>query len=618
MMRALADGLLTYWLHSSVLLGLAALVCMGLRQRQLGLQETLLRAALVAGVFSASLQAGLGLRPVSGVLTLGSAQATSVPMRAAQAPRPETTWPTPALHDTNQPTRGNEAPAAASWTRGPSVAERIAALAPAWPLAFTGAWGLLALLALLRLASAARHLRALLRDRRPLAGTEVNDSARSLALRLGLTTPVRLSLAPRLDVPLARGLWRPEVCLPARTLSELGEDERTALCAHELAHVARRDPAWLLLARLIEALAPLQPLNLWARRRLQDVAECLSDDLAVQACARPLGLARCLVDVATWTVARPPLNPVAVARASGVRSHLGHRVERLMDDLRPLERSRRLLLPLFGAVALATAVVPPVLSAGAPRASSMPPLPPLAAPARPATPGRPAAVPAQPTTPAPLAAPLPVEAPEAEPTPAVAPEAAEVEDLDDASAAAGDVDEGQLEGQAEALAQRDAERQARLAERQARLQQRAEQLHARLAPKQEQLAALAAELGRASSQLARAKDQQERAAQREEIAQLQRALRAQADSMRVPRAELEAFAREARALAEQARPSEAALQALRREAQRTALDARGLGQEVRAELREAREELMRAAEELRRAAETLREHAARAVAPESH
>ena len=112
---------------------------------------------------------------------------------------------------------------------------------------------------------------------------------------------------------------------------------------------------------MIEAVAPLQPLNAWARRRLQDLAECLSDDLAVAASGQPEGLARSLVDVAAWRAADTVYLPMA-AQALSARGRLGHRVERLMDPLRTLERPGRLLLPLAGAAVLATALVTPVVS----------------------------------------------------------------------------------------------------------------------------------------------------------------------------------------------------------------------------------------------------------------
>ena len=198
----------------------------------------------------------------------------------------------------------------------------------------------------------------------PLRPGELAPGALLAARALGLHRPV-LSEARHLSVPLATGVLRPEVCLPPRALVELGADEQVALCAHELAHLARRDPAWVLLARLVEAVAPFQPLNAWARRRLSDLAECLSDDLAVSASGRPIGLARSLVDVASWTLGERPFLPVAASGALSVRSRLGHRVERLMDPARTVERPRRALLPAAALVVLATALVTPVVSGGA-------------------------------------------------------------------------------------------------------------------------------------------------------------------------------------------------------------------------------------------------------------
>ena len=242
-----------------------------------------------------------------------------------------------------------------------------------WRAGLAVAWAALALVALARLLVAASRLRRVLRCRRPLRPGELAPGALLAAHALGLRRPV-LSEAPRLSVPLATGVLRPEVCLPSRALGELGADEQVALCAHELAHLARRDPAWVLLARLVEALAPVQPMNAWARRRLSDLAECLSDDLAVSASARPLGLARSLVDVASWTLGERPLIPVAASGALSVRSRLGHRVERLMDPARAVERPRRALLPAAALVVLATALVTPVVSGSA--------VPPPAAPAQ--------------------------------------------------------------------------------------------------------------------------------------------------------------------------------------------------------------------------------------------
>jgi hypothetical protein len=379
---------------------------------------------------------------------------------------------------------------------------------------------------------------------------------------------------------------RPEVCLPIRAVAELGPDEQVALCAHELAHVARRDPAWVLLARLAEALAPLQPLNAWARRRLCELSECLSDDLAVAASARPAGLARSLVDVAAWTVVDRPVLPAAAAGALSARSRLGHRVERIMDPLRSLERPRRSLFPLALATVLATAFLTPVVSATAPSAAAQPQV---------AATGE-APAPAAQAAPAPSAAPVPAARPA--PRAQVAPEPA-----------AGAAARADLERQIEALGERIEER-ARLHDDEMKaLEHEMQALTERLRPNEAEMQRLGKEMEAVAQELATAS--LEGTAQREStrdaarrMAELQRQVRAQAATIDAEQAR--ALAGKARAMAERVRPTEPELkelQRLSRELARTAaLDSREVSRQMRSAMDEARRAMQQAAEELRRAA----------------
>ena len=72
-MDFLASALLTYLLHSTLLLAAALLMRIALRERRLVLQEALLRAALVGGFVTAGLQVGLGLQPLGGSWALAPA-----------------------------------------------------------------------------------------------------------------------------------------------------------------------------------------------------------------------------------------------------------------------------------------------------------------------------------------------------------------------------------------------------------------------------------------------------------------------------------------------------------------------------------------------------------------
>src|SRR5512147_3006137 len=73
----LTDWLLTYLLHSTLLLVVAILVRAALRERRLALQEVVLRTALLGGFVTAAVQVGLGTKPAFGRIELGPVQAVS-------------------------------------------------------------------------------------------------------------------------------------------------------------------------------------------------------------------------------------------------------------------------------------------------------------------------------------------------------------------------------------------------------------------------------------------------------------------------------------------------------------------------------------------------------------
>ena len=567
-MEPLVRWLLTYLVHSTVLLGAAWLARVALRERRLALQEAVLRAALVGGFVTASLQVGLDLRPLGGALAVPSARPAAAVSPAA-APAVDAGLAAEPSAWQGRPVSTSALPPWA-WPVVDAVAAR-------WSVALGATWAGLVLLALARLAVAALRLRRLLHGRRPIGVGELAPGAAALGPALGLRAPVRLSAAERLSAPLATGVLRPEVCLPTRAVAELGADEQVALCAHELAHLARRDPAWILLARLAEAAAPVQPLNAWARRRLQDLAECLSDDLAVAASGRPLGLARSLVDVASWTRGERPFLPVAAAGALSARSRLGHRVERLMDTTRSLERPRRLLLPAAAIAVLATALVTPVVSGSAAPQAPAPE-------AQPAPTARPAPV----ARPAPEAKPVPTTrpAPEAKPAPE-----AQLEALSRRLEERRQLHEGEmrkLEAEIEAIASKVKPAEADM-----------ERLGEEIEKAAEALAeSVREDLEAGTAQTARKSERTAEAARR--MAEAQARLHAATSEIRIPSEDIRALAEKARALAELARPTEEELREIRHLSEGAA---RRGAEQARDAMRIAEEALRQAREALRQAAD---------------
>ena len=212
-----------------------------------------------------------------------------------------------------------------------------------WAEAVVGLWALVAVVAVARrLHARARWVRSL-GTRRPVDDGAVRALARTLGRETGVR--VRVTVSDELASPVALGTR--EVVLPRQAFGLDGPALR-ALVAHEVAHLARRDPLWLAACTWIEGVLWVQPLNRLARRRMREASERLCDDWAARKSGRPVDLARCLVEVASWGLAPAP---VAVAGMAVRPGALEGRVRAVLDGeaVPPVRR-------VHGALAVVAAV----------------------------------------------------------------------------------------------------------------------------------------------------------------------------------------------------------------------------------------------------------------------
>lgn len=147
--------------------------------------------------------------------------------------------------------------------------------------------------------------------------------------RAGVRRRVRLVESNTVREPAAFGVWRWTVALPERLDTRLPPEELTALLAHELAHLVRGDVVWLWIGRVLSTCFAFQPLNRLACRRWRQAAELLCDDWAIGQSVSPFALARCLTQIAEWSLSGR-VCPASLA-ATGAGSSLTRRVERLLD-----------------------------------------------------------------------------------------------------------------------------------------------------------------------------------------------------------------------------------------------------------------------------------------------
>ena len=336
------DWILTYLVHSTVLVAVVWGIDSAGWLRDPALLERLWRAALVVPVLSAALQ-------------------VTLPQVAVPAPVAMTEYAAPVM--------------SAEPARTVAAAERTAPLTPASPSRATAsalldvslvelgllAWALLAAWSLLRVVASVFAGRRLLAGRRLVSSGAAYDALASLA------GEARVTLSVCDDAPGPMTLPGREICVPPRAL-ELSPDELRGMLAHEYAHVVRRDAEFRLATAIVCAVLCLQPLNQLVQRRLAKYAELNADDHARELLlgdGKPL--ARCLLTVATWLEhGRMPTFAAAMAESD---SGLLARVRRLATAS-PVARGWRGRGALVGMLVLATLLAPGVVMTAADRSDA--------------------------------------------------------------------------------------------------------------------------------------------------------------------------------------------------------------------------------------------------------
>ncbi|MFO0980617.1 MAG: M56 family metallopeptidase [Planctomycetota bacterium] len=310
----LAAWLFTYAMHSTLLLALALGITRTLGSDRM--REALWKAALLASLFSTTLQVGFGVQPF------------------------HLAWQVPSVASLTTPAPPHAEPgqAAVAADRGPQPPPAARTTPGGWPsplwlwLAGSGA--------VLGVYFARRwRLGRQLDDQQEIVQGPLLESLRRLCRRQRLRRHVRLMTSANVSAPVAYGILEPRIVLPRRALVDLDAAQLDSMLAHELAHLVRGDPAWLLVCRLLEGLFFFQPLNHVARRQLQELAEYRCDAWAVNALGANVPLASCLVEVASWL--RGPAHDALVPAMASSESSLSRRVHRLLEDPAPAARASR-------------------------------------------------------------------------------------------------------------------------------------------------------------------------------------------------------------------------------------------------------------------------------------
>jgi beta-lactamase regulating signal transducer with metallopeptidase domain len=331
--------LLTYALHSTLLLGGVWLLTERGGVRSHRLRDLFWKTALVGGIVTATAQTVLQRADWTPRFVPATTSAVVIAPGELPMPMPVGIGRRAASTEASDP-------------------------APAIPMSILliTAWALVAAAGLTRLVTSHRRFSQRLGRREPVRSLPVLTLLEDLLVASGTTTRVRLTRSDALGSPVALGVS--EICVPGAVLSDLEPAQQRGVLAHELAHLRRRDPLWLIGAGLLERIFFFQPLNRVARVSIQESAEYLCDDWAARTTGSGLTVAKSLVKVAEWVRGTPAAVPLAGMAERP--SQLVGRVRRLTERGRPAERRMRWAIPAAAAILLVTAFAAPGIATNRP------------------------------------------------------------------------------------------------------------------------------------------------------------------------------------------------------------------------------------------------------------
>jgi Zn-dependent protease with chaperone function/ABC-type amino acid transport substrate-binding protein len=193
-------------------------------------------------------------------------------------------------------------------------------------------------------------------------GVSVNFTR--LCNRLGIQRRVSLLISEHIQGPLAMGIVRAVILLPASTLMALSPEQLEAVLAHELAHIRRADYFWNLVQTTVETLFFFHPAVWWLGHRVRHHRELCCDDLAVQSCGDAVLYATALLRLEEQRSRQ--LNLAMALDGHRSMSGLRTRIARILGESIGRRGSRELaplpLAAIFSGVMLLLLSVPPLLA----------------------------------------------------------------------------------------------------------------------------------------------------------------------------------------------------------------------------------------------------------------
>jgi len=212
-------------------------------------------------------------------------------------------------------------------------------------------WGVLVLYRLLHFSRGVYRVHRLRKDASVLSPAEVGLASQIIEAK----HRVALLASTAIDDPVTVGVLYPVILLPSRVLPDLGEQDLSAVLAHEYGHIRRRDFLAHILCELISLPVAWHPGIRYLMSKISQTRELACDDYAVVLLGKRRLYARTLLRLASLCLHTPRGNAAGLGIFDG--ENLETRIMMLTEKRLSLSRAGLIGLALATSITFGAGAV---------------------------------------------------------------------------------------------------------------------------------------------------------------------------------------------------------------------------------------------------------------------
>jgi beta-lactamase regulating signal transducer with metallopeptidase domain len=231
-----------------------------------------------------------------------------------------------------------------SW-KGCSSARNSLKFGPGVQSMIVAVWGLMVLYQLIHFGRGSYRVHRL---RREASSLSPSVQAEIPAWLRSAPHQVALLESTTIDVPVTAGVFRPVVVLPSNLIPGLGEQDLSAVIAHEYAHIQRRDFLILVLCEVLASPVFWHPGIRYLRSKISQTRELSCDEYAAVRLGKRHLYAQTLLRLASLCLHASHANAMGLSIFDG--DNLEDRVMRLTEKRNPLSRVGLVALVLAASI----------------------------------------------------------------------------------------------------------------------------------------------------------------------------------------------------------------------------------------------------------------------------